>query len=217
MALALFDLDNTLIAGDSDHSWGEFLVEQGIVDAEHFASRNDQFYQDYLQGNLVISEYLKFALAPLAGKNLDTLAQWHQKFMEIKIKPLMLPKAKQLLEHHKQLGHRLVIITSTNSFVATPICNTLGVDDNITSEAEVSEGKYTGRSIGTPCYREGKVKRLQSWLSEQELDLSGSFAYTDSINDLPLLYAVENPVVVDGDELLKKKALEEGWPCISLR
>lgn len=217
MAVSIFDLDNTLLAGDSDYAWGEFLVEEGIVDRDYYQEKNAGFYQQYQQGDLDILEYLDFALAPLAAHPMATLDKLHAKFMAEKIHYMLLPKAHELVLDHKARGHRCLIITATNSFIAAPICKKLGIGEFIGSDPEVIDGAYTGRVAGVPSFREGKIARLSQWLDANKLTLEGSFAYSDSINDLPLLEAAENPVVVDGDEPLKAHAQAQGWPTISLR
>ena len=217
MRLAIFDLDNTLIAGDSDHSWGEFLVQKNLVDAQVYAEANDRFYQQYKAATLDIQEYLNFSLAPLTRYTLDELAAFHQEFIRDNIEPMMLPKAKALLQQHRNQGDYLLIITATNSFVTHPIAKYLGVDDILASDAEILNGRYTGKGIGTPCFQGGKVIRLQEWLKAQNFNLDDAYFYSDSINDLPLLEQVPNPVAVDADERLSKIAVERGWKIMSLR
>lgn len=217
MALAIFDLDNTLIAGDSDYAWGEFLVEIGAVDGNAYREKNNYFYRAYQRGEMDIHEYLEFAFAPLAAHDQATLQRWHEQFMQAKIEPMLLAKSTALLQQHRDRGDHLLIITSTNSFIVAPICRLLGVADFIATEPEQVNGVYTGKLSGVPAYREGKITRLQDWLQHRELSLQGSYGYSDSINDLPLLEAVANPVVVDGDPQLLAQAQTRGWPCISLR
>lgn len=217
MRLAIFDLDNTLIAGDSDYSWGEFLVQKKLVDAHTYAEANDRFYQQYKAATLDIHEYLCFSLAPLTRYTLDELAELHEEFMRDFIEPMMLPKAKALLQQHRDQGDYLLIITATNSVVTHPIAKRLGVDDILASDAEIVNGRYTGKGTGTPCFQGGKVIRLQEWLKEKNFNLTDAYFYSDSINDLPLLEQVPNPVAVDPDERLEKVAQERGWLVMSLR
>ncbi len=217
MALAIFDLDNTLLAGDSDHAWGEFLVEQGLVNRATYKQANDKFYQDYLHGTLDIYAYQTFALEPLTRFEPEQLVQLHQQFMQLKIAPIMLSKAIDLLAQHRQAGDFLLIITATNRFVTGPIAELLGVDDILATEPEVIDGRYTGNLIGTPCFQEGKVVRLNQWLDDHDHDLSGSYFYSDSRNDIPLLERVDHPVAVDADAALAEHALAQGWSLISLR
>lgn len=217
MSLAIFDLDNTLIAGDSDHLWGEFLIEQGRVDAAHHRERNDFFYQAYQQGTLDIHAYLEFALAPLRGFSANELAALHLAFMQHKIHPILLPKAKALIDEHRNKGDTLLIITATNRFITEPIARLLEIPHLLASEAEQLEGRYTGRPTGIPCFQDGKVKRLREWLDETGQDLSTSYFYSDSANDIPLLQAVSHPVAVDPDPRLRDFALANNVPIISLR
>ncbi len=217
MALAIFDLDNTLIAGDSDHSWGKFLVAEQLVDAQQFQKSNDQFYADYVAGSLDIFAYLDFSLRPLAEMPMAELHRLHAKFMQQVIAPMQLPKAKALLEKHREAGDRLLIITATNRFVIEPICLSLGVTEFLSADPEIIDGRYTGKVSGTPTYKEGKVIRLQEWLEQQSETLEGSWFYSDSINDLPLLLEVDHPVTVDPCDRLKAEAEHKQWPIISLR
>ena len=217
MRLAIFDLDNTLLAGDSDYSWGEFLVHKKVVDADSYHQANAQFYEDYKAGTLDIKKYLAFSLAPLTKYSLSELAELHNEFMRTVIEPLMQPKAEALLKHHREQGDYLLIITATNSFVTHPIAKRLGVDDILASDAEIVDGRYTGNGIGTPCFQGGKVIRLKEWLIANNKNLDDAYFYSDSINDLPLLEQVPNPVAVDADERLTKVAQERGWKIISLR
>ncbi len=217
MTLAIFDLDNTLIAGDSDHSWGEFLCNKGYVDADHYRSTNDRFYDDYCRGELDIYAYQRFALEPLKGKTPAQMAERHAEFMREAIEPLWLPKAEALLQQHRDEGHFLLIITATNRFITEPIAHKLGVDDLIATDPELVDGIYTGEISGTPCYQHGKVERLEQWLKDNTHNLSGSYFYSDSHNDLPLLEQIDHPVAVDADEKLATVAREKGWKSISLR
>jgi len=217
MALAIFDLDNTLLGGDSDHAWGEFLCRKGYVDTEEYRALNDRFYQDYCRGELDVYAYQRFALAPLKGKTPEELDVWHQAFMAEAITPLWLPKAVALLEQHKQDDDFLLIITATNSFVTAPIARKLGVNDLIATEPEIIDGRFTGEITGTPCYQTGKVTRLQKWLHDHGENMIGSYFYSDSHNDLPLLEIVKHPVAVDPDATLRRVAESRDWKIISLR
>ncbi len=217
MALAIFDLDNTLIAGDSDHSWGAFLVEKQLVDAEVYRLANDKFYADYKAGTLDIRAYLQFSLAPLTQHSLEELQALHNEFMVKHIEPLMLQKAEDLLRKHREQGDHLLIITATNGFVTRPIANRLGVADILATEPELIDGRYTGNFVGAPCFQAGKITYLHEWLKANLHPLSGAYFYSDSINDLPLLEQVDNPVAVDPDERLAEVALARNWPILSLR
>lgn len=217
MALAIFDLDNTLIAGDSDHAWGEFLVEKSLVDREEFKKGNDLFYQQYLEGKLDIHAYIAFAIEPMTRFTDEQLEALQQEFMEHHIHPIMLPKAVQLLAAHREKGDYLLIITATNSIVTAPIAKLLDVDDLIATEPEQIDGVYTGKIAGVPSYQEGKVVRLNEWLKDKNMDLQGSVFYSDSHNDIPLLEQVERAVAVDPDEALEQFAKQKGWEVMSLR
>ncbi|MGD8999699.1 MAG: HAD family hydrolase [Granulosicoccaceae bacterium] len=217
MALAIFDLDNTLLNGDSDYLWGKFLVERGVVDGDWYEGENQRFYDEYNAGRLDIFEFLRFSLAPLAKHDLATLRAWHADFMRDKIAPIMQTRAHALLDEHRARGDTLLIITATNRFVTEPIARAYGIEDLIATEPEFIDGRYTGEVSGTPCFREGKVKRLSAWLIETGLNLEGSSFYSDSHNDLPLLEMVTTPVAVDPDLTLTDHATARGWSIISLR
>lgn len=217
MNLAIFDLDNTLIGGDSDYLWGEFLVEKKLVDARLYERENKRFYNEYKAGTLDIYEFLEFSLAPLSRYSPATLAALHQEFMAAKINTIWLPKAEALLKEHRDKNDYLLIITATNHFVTAPIAEKLGVDDIIATMPEQKNNLYTGKVSGIPCFQEGKVERLSQWLQEKNYSLEDSHFYSDSINDLPLLLKVTHPVAVDPDEKLEKYAVEHNWPRLSLR
>ncbi|HCN44847.1 MAG TPA: HAD-IB family hydrolase [Pseudomonas sp.] len=217
MRLALFDLDNTLLGGDSDHAWGDYLCARGILDPVEYQNRNDAFYQDYLAGKLDLQAYLNFSLEILATTEMAQLDEWHGDFMRDCVEPIILPKALALLKKHRDAGDKLVIITATNRFITGPIAKRLDVETLLATECELVDGRYTGRSIDVPCFREGKVTRLNRWLEENKLSLEGSYFYSDSMNDLPLLEQVDNPVAVDPDPNLRAEAEKRGWPVISLR
>lgn len=217
MTLAIFDLDNTLLGGDSDYLWGRFLVEQGIVDARYYERENQRFYEEYQSGQLDIYEFLRFSLQPLAEHDMASLDTWHRQFMKEKIEPIMLPKAGELLQKHRDLGHFLLIITATNRFVTGPIAEALGVDHMLATEPQMRDGRYTGEVEGTPCFQQGKVTRLEAWLAQSGHNLADSWFYSDSHNDLPLLEMVEHPVAVDADDTLRQHAEMRGWPLLSLR
>lgn len=217
MSLAIFDLDNTLLSIDSDHAWGEFLLEQGAVDAVDYHAANERFMADYQAGTLDIDAFLQVALKPLADNSPEQLAAWHQQFMASKIEPHILPKAEELIGRHRNRGDTLLIITATNHFITGPIAQRLDIDHLIAVEPEIIEGRYTGRVSGTPSYREGKVTRLEQWLTHQNLTLDGAWFYSDSHNDLPLLEKVDHPVAVDPDDTLRQIAEQRHWRIMSLR
>jgi len=216
MALAIFDLDNTLLGGDSDHAWGEFLYEKGIV-GEGYRRRNDAYYEDYLAERLNVVEYIEFTLEPLTAYRLDELGALQREFMARKIKPMRLPKAEALLAEHRDKGDRLLIMTSTNRLITEPIAASLQVDELLATELEIDDNRLTGRLAGRPCSGEGKVLRLKERLAETGESLRGSSFYTDSINDLPLLEIVDHPVAVDPDDSLRNLAASRGWKVMSLR
>ncbi len=217
MSLAIFDLDNTLLGDDSDYLWGQFLIEQGLVDGEDYERENQRFYDAYRAGTLDIQEFLAFMLRPLAEHPLENLLAWRERFIEDKIRPILLPKALELLARHRDAGDTLLIITATNRFITAPIAELLDVPHLLATEVELADGRYTGRSFGIPCFQHGKVERLSEWLAETGHDLDQSWFYSDSHNDLPLLGRVRYPVAVDPDAVLAQHARERGWPIISLR
>lgn len=217
MRLAIFDLDHTLLAGDSDHLWGEFLIAQNLVDREFYGRENDRFYETYKTGTLDIAAYTRFAIEPLIRLGAEKLLPLREEFVKTWIEPIVAPAAPALLERHRGQNDALLIITATNSFITTPIAKLLGVDALLATDPEVIDGRYTGEIAGTPCYREGKQARLKQWLARQPQNYSHITFYSDSHNDLPLLRAVQQPVAVDPDDQLRKEAQRCGWRIISLR
>lgn len=217
MALAIFDLDNTLIAGDSDYLWGEFLVARGLVDGEFYTRTNDRFYQDYRAGTLDIDAFLRFALTPLREHPRALLEALRERFVEELIEPIMLSAARDLIAAHREAGDTLLIISATNTFVTAPIAERFGIAHLIATEPELLDGCYTGAVAGVPAFREGKVRRLEDWLAGRGETLAGSSFYSDSHNDLPLLSLVDRPVAVDPDPILLGYAEGRGWPILSLR
>ncbi|HIB31351.1 MAG TPA: HAD family hydrolase [Candidatus Thioglobus sp.] len=214
MALAIFDLDKTLIGGDSDFLWGEFLSEIGAVDADTYQIKNQYFFDQYALGKLNINEYLEFCLEPLSLNSRTTLDEWHQRFMQAKIEKILLPKAQAIIDKHKTQGDTILVITATNSFVTGPIVKRYGIDNLLATNPEVKNGKFTGKVEGEPCFQKGKIAHLDRWLEQTGEDMTGSYFYSDSHNDLPMLELVDNPVVVHGDETLQKVAKERGWPSL---
>ena len=217
MTIALFDLDNTLLAGDSDYMWGKFLVKNQMVDDQLFERENQRFYDEYVAGVLDINDYLTFQLGVLAQYDKKELDELRFKFLIENIEPIIAKKSRQLLKKHRDKGDTLVIITATNRFVTTPIAQALEVEHLIATNVEIKDGQYTGKSSGTPCFQGGKVTLLNKWLTKNQQDLKGSYFYSDSHNDLPLLNVVDNPIAVDPDSKLEKYAQKKGWPIISLR
>jgi len=217
MALAIFDLDNTLLGGDSDYLWGEFLVENNYVDAQSYQQANQDFYDQYLAGTMDIFEFLAFQLKPLADHSMAELLRWREDYLAKKIQAIMLPAAQELINKHQQQGDTLLIITATNSFITAPIAKQLNIPHLIATEPELVMGRYTGSVAGTPSYQQGKVTRLNEWLEQQNINLEGSYFYSDSHNDLPLLELVAHPIAVDADPKLLAIAKQQGWQSISLR
>ncbi len=217
MSLAIFDLDNTLIADDSDFLWGQFLVDRGIVDRNQYEQANARFYEDYKQGTLDIVEFLNFSLAPLAQHEAEQLFQWRSQFVEEIIRPILLQQAMDLVNRHREKGDTLLVITATNRFVTEPIVKLYGIENLLATTPEFVDGRYTGKFNGTPCYREGKVTLLREWLKNSGETLQDSWFYSDSHNDLPLLKLVTHPVAVDPDNTLRNFAEDEDWQIISLR
>ena len=218
--LTLFDLDNTLLDGDSDYAWAQYLIDRGILDGAEYARRNEAYYADYLAGRLDIMEFLDFQLAPLARHPLPDLFAWRSAFVAERIAPIMLPAAKKRVAECIAAGDLVAIITATNSFVTRPIADAFGVPHLIATEPEFRDGRYTGRVDGVPSFREGKLTRLNDWLAAQGGrldDFHETWFYSDSRNDLPLLQAVSNPVAIDPDPVLREHATVAGWPQESFR
>jgi HAD superfamily hydrolase (TIGR01490 family) len=220
MNLALFDLDNTLLACDSDYEWGQFLVDRGVLDRADYEAQNAAFYEQYKAGTLDIHEFLGFALRPLAEHTAEDLARWHADFMAARIRPAMGPASRALVHRHLAAGDLCAVVTATNSFVTGPIAREFGVPHLVATEPEQADGRFTGRVAGTPCFREGKIARVDAWLAglgRALKDFSRSSFYSDSHNDLPLLERVTHPVAVDPDPKLAAVARARGWPAVSLR
>ena len=218
MKLALFDLDYTLLNGDSDHAWGQFLATEGIVNAAEHRRRNDEFWGQYKAGTLDIHAYLEFALSAIAGKTPDALAPLHAKFMREVIQPMITPAAIELVAKHA--GDLCAIVTATNAFVTAPIAKAFGVATLIASDVEINDGRYTGKSIGVPSFREGKITRVEMWLASMGktfADFDETWFYSDSHNDLPLMERVSHPVAVNADKTLHAHALARGWPIIEIK
>ena len=217
MPLTIFDLDETLIAADSDHEWGQFVVDKGLVDAQIHQKKNDDFYDQYKAGQLDIDEYLQFSCSVLTQYSIEDLHRFRSEFVAQRILPLILDKAQGLVKRHRELGDTLLVITSTIEFVTRPIVDEFGIDILIAPDPEIVSNRYTGRIVGVPSFAAGKVTRLEQWLANRQDSLEGSSFYSDSHNDLPLLRLVDNPVAVDPDPILREKAEENQWSIISLR
>jgi len=217
MTLALFDLDNTLLSGDSDYEWGNFLVRKKLVDAVHYEQANQKFYADYQAGTLDIVAFSAFSFEVLARLSLSQLARLHQEFMHDVILPLITQKARDLVAHHQAQQHTVAIITATNQFITAPIAKEFSIPHLIATQPKIRNGHYTTEIEGIPCFKEGKVSRLAAWMQENNQHLAGSYFYSDSHNDLPLMRQVDTAIAVDPDAALRDIALSEGWKIISLR
>jgi len=217
MTLAIFDLDNTLLSGDSDYSWGKFLVDRQLVDRNFYEQANEKFFQDYQQGILDIYEYSAFSFRPLAERSMEELQRLHKQFMKEIIHPMIGEKSRSLVEHHRNKGHVLLVITATNSFITRPIVQEFGIKHLLATDPKIVNNRYTTEIEGIPCFKEGKVQRLEIWLRSNRLSLDDAWFYTDSINDLALLEKVAHPVAVDADEQLSDLAAVKGWQTITLR
>jgi HAD superfamily hydrolase (TIGR01490 family) len=211
MALALFDLDKTLIVGDSDYLWGEFLVEKGLVDKNTYQQTNQAFFDDYARGKLNMDKYLEFCLKPLTQHSLDKLLELRREFVLTKIKPQIYAKGVEIINKHKQDGDFILVISATNEFIVAGVLELFTFDDFLATNAEFKNNKYTGKSIGTPCFQDGKVVNLNNWLKIHNFDLKNSYFYSDSFNDLPLLKIVDNPIATNPDDKLKNIALQNDW------
>lgn len=213
MPLALFDLDYTLLRGDSDHAWGLFLAERGVVDPGGFIERSDHYLAEYDAGRLDIREFLDFQLAPLAQERYETLRGLRDEYLVEKIHPFITDAARDIVAQHRRQGDTLVVITATNDFITRPIADLFGIEHLIATELEFVNGAFTGRSVGVPCFREGKITKLREWMARTgHDDLRGSWFYSDSRNDLPLLELVDHPVAVNPDAVLEQEAHRRGWP-----
>ena len=218
--LTLFDLDNTLLSGDSDYGWGQFAVRHRLVDPESYERCNAEFYAAYRAGTLDQRAYLEFCLDPLARRSVAELDEWHRRFMAESIEPMMTRAGRALVEERLAAGDLVAIVTSTNTFITGPIARAYGIEHLIASEAGFDAGRYTGKLVGIPAFREGKVTRVSEWLSsrgQQLADFSETWFFSDSTNDLPLLETVTHPVAVDPDPALEELARQRRWPVISLR
>ncbi|MDB3972761.1 HAD-IB family hydrolase [Gammaproteobacteria bacterium] len=213
--LTIFDLDNTLLAGDSDRAWGQYIVEKKIV-SDAFLVESEKFYNSYYEGDLDIDGFLAFCLKPLTENKLSELLELRKGFIEDKIKPMMLEEAIRTVEQKKIEGP-VIIATATNSFVTRPIADLFKIKDLIATEFVIRDNEFTGEVDGIPCFREGKVKKVEEWVEANGYDLSSATFYSDSFNDLPLLEKVETAIVVDGDDKLIEQAKNNDWECISFR
>ena len=218
MSLAIFDLDNTLIGGDSDYLWGEFLCDEGIIsDRQSFEKKNDYFYQQYELGSLDIYAWAEFSFEILSHYSINELEAFHLKFMAQKIEPIFLQKAQDCINNHKENGDTVLVITASNTFVTAPIVKRYGINHLLATEPEIVSGRYTGKVSGIPCFKSGKIENLMPWLERNGVSLKDSTFYSDSHNDLPLLELVDNPVAVNADKILAKIAQTKGWDILNWR
>lgn len=220
MDLVLFDLDNTLLAGDSDFEWAQFLISKGVLDKEVHEARNQVFYDQYKAGTLDIFEFLDFQLKPLARHSRAQLDAWHREFMDTRIRPIMTPQARALVKSKLDAGAIVAVVTATNSFVTGPIVRAFGIPHLIATVPAQENGAFTGKPRGTPAFKSGKIERVEGWLESLGLwwdSFENSSFYSDSHNDLPLMNMVRNPVAVDPDDTLRAHAIAQSWPVISLR
>jgi HAD superfamily hydrolase (TIGR01490 family) len=222
MNLALFDLDNTLLAGDSDFEWAQFLISRGVVDREIQEAKNIEFYEHYKAGTLDIQAFLAFQLQPLARHPRAELDAWHREYMERHIRPIISPAARQLVSRHLANGDLCAVVTATNSFVTGPIVREFGIPHLIGTipQADVGSGSFSGAPTGTPSFQSGKIVRVEEWLESLGLwwgSFAESYFYSDSHNDLPLMGKVSQPVAVDPDDKLHAHATQMDWKIITLR
>jgi HAD superfamily hydrolase (TIGR01490 family) len=219
MNLTLFDLDHTLLPIDSDYSWGEFSLKIGWVDPVSFKAKNDQFFADYQAGVLDIHDYVKFATEAVRLKGPALAEKAHQQFMQEVVKPCIKPVALNLIKQHKDAGDHVMIVTATNEFVTRPIATALGVEELIAVDlAKDAKGWITGEILGIPSFKDGKVKRVDQWLSDNHKtwqDVHITF-YSDSVNDLPLLEKVQTPVATNPDARVRQLATDRGWRILEL-
>jgi len=217
MPLAIFDLDNTLLDGDSDYLWGRFLVSRNLVDADSYDAANKRFYQQYVDGSLDIDEFLRFSLHPLTQHAPERLYAWREEFVAEQIRPRVLQAALDLVDSHSTAGHTTMIITATNRFITEPIAALYSVNHLLATTPAMAQGRYTGATEGPITFREGKVHALKEWMSETGQGLADSWFYSDSLNDIPLLEQVDNPVAVNPDASLRQHAEKNNWKIINLR
>ena len=214
--LLIFDLDNTLLAGDSDRNWGIFLAEQKVVKSSYL-DESEKFYNNYYDGSLDIDGFLSFCLKPLIENDMSYLLELRKQFIEDKIKPIITEPGREIINQAAEDGKTVIIATATNDFVTRPIADLFNVRTLIATEFEVINQKFTGKVLNSPCFREGKVSKVKKWVDDNNFDLSKASFYSDSFNDLPLLEKVKNPVIVDGDDKLLEIGKNRNWDCISFR
>ena len=214
--LLIFDLDNTLLAGDSDRNWGIFLAEKKVVESSYL-DESEKFYDNYYDGSLDIDGFLSFCLKPLIENDMEYLLKLRQQFIEDKIKPIVTQPGKEIINHAIENGKTVIIATATNDFVTRPIADLFNVQTLIATEFEIINQQFTGKVIDAPCFREGKLNKVQKWVDDNNFDLSKASFYSDSFNDLPLLEKVKTPIIVDGDDKLVEIGKNRDWDCVSCR
>lgn len=220
MNLAIFDLDNTLLNGDSDYNWSLFLIKKGILDQSIYEQQNEEFFKDYQTGSLDIDAYAEFQFKPLRENERFFLNDLRDEYVATIIRPMITEKAKDLVNEHRSQGDQLLIITATNSFITKPIAALFGIEELIGTDLEEINNQFTGKIKGVASFQEGKVTRLNQWLDNKHFTLAQfdkTFFYSDSKNDLPLLRIVSHPVAVNPDATLNTEAKKNNWPIMSLR
>jgi len=212
MSLAIFDLDNTLIGGDSDYLWGEFLCDEGLISDRHtFEKMNEYFYNQYELGLLDIYAWAEFSFKILTQYSIKELEVLRHNFMLQKIEPILLDKAQDCINNHKENGDTVLVITASNTFVTSPIVQRYGIENLLATSPEIKSGRYTGKVSGIPCFQSGKIDNLMPWMAKNSETLEGSSFYSDSHNDLPLLELVDHPVAINADKILTSEAKKKGW------
>jgi len=218
--IALFDLDRTLLTIDADEVWVEFLIEQGALERERFEPAMRDVSERYQRGEIGIYEFCEFYLSTLAPHEPARLAAWRARYLAQRIFPAISATARALVAKHRDDGHLVVLTTAASRFLAAPIAAELGIENLISTEPEMKEGRYTGKVDGMPNMREGKTSRLDAWLAARGASLGSfreSWFYSDSRNDVPLLSRVTNPVAANPDPFLASLAAEKGWPIVQIR
>ncbi|MGA4322107.1 HAD family hydrolase [Ectopseudomonas hydrolytica] len=217
MALAIFDLDETLIHGDCASLWALEMTKLGWADGEAFIAREQELMRLYAAGELAMEDYMAFTLAPLVGRTPEEVAHVVEPFVEDVIEPIFYSDASRTLAAHREAGDRLLVISASAHFLVSAIAERFGIDEVLAIDLELQHGFYSGRTEGVLTYREGKVTRLQAWLAEQNENLAGASFYSDSRNDLPLLQLVDRPFAVNPDPTLRAHAEQAGWPILNWR
>ncbi|MGH8380554.1 HAD family hydrolase [Pseudomonas sp.] len=212
MALAIFDLDETLIHGDCASLWSEQMARLGWVDGEPFLRRDKELMDAYGRGHLAMEDYMAFSLEPLIGRTPEEVDHLVGPWVEDFIEPIIFSDATKAIAAHRKAGDRILVISASGTHLVRPIAERLGIDEILGIEMELVNGVYTGKTVGTLTYREGKITCLLEWLDQEEENLEGASFYSDSRNDLPLLLKVDHPHVVNPDPVLREHAEKAGWP-----